>query len=103
MPKSRHLGRPIYLNSTSKFEVELALKKWPRPGSIFSDDSVTVITSVLINENIDPGRGPFFLPNLGEKSSRIYLICVLTITHVGGGAWGTVRRGWGSPLDGERV
>ena len=60
VPKSRHLGRPIYLNSTSKFEVELALKKWPRPGSIFSDDSVTVITSVLINENIDPGRGPFF-------------------------------------------
>jgi len=30
------------------------LKKWPELGSIFSGDSVSVITSVLIIENIDP-------------------------------------------------
>ena len=69
VPKLRHLGQPIYLNSTSKFEVELALKKWPRLGSILSDDSVTVITSVLINENIDPIRGQFVYLNFYEKSS----------------------------------
>ena len=54
VPKSRHLGQPIYLNSTPKLALELALKKWPQLGSIFSGDSVSVITSVLTNENIDP-------------------------------------------------
>ena len=54
VPKSRHLGRPIYLNSTPKLELELAPKNWPQLGSIFSGDSVSVITGVLPNENIDP-------------------------------------------------
>ena len=63
VPKSRHLGRLIYVNSSSKFKVELALKKLPLLGSIFSDDSVTVITSVLIDENIDP-RISLFLSSL---------------------------------------
>ena len=33
------------------------LKNWLQLGSIFSGDSVTVITSALINENIDPSWG----------------------------------------------
>ena len=52
--KSRHLGQPIYLNSTPKLALELALKKRPQLGSIFSGDSVSVITRVLTNGNIDP-------------------------------------------------
>ena len=54
VPKWEHFGQPIYLNSSPKLELELALKKRPQLGSIFSGDSVTVITSVLAIENIDP-------------------------------------------------
>ena len=54
VPKWEHLGQPIHLNSTPKLELELALKKWPHLGSIFSGDSVSVIANVLTNENIDP-------------------------------------------------
>ena len=54
VPKWEHFGQPIYLNSTPKLELELALKKWPHLGPIFSGDSVSVITRVLTIGNIDP-------------------------------------------------
>ena len=69
VPKSRHLGQPIYLNSTPKLELELALKNWPLVGSVFFGDSVTVITIVLSDEKSDPTRGQFFYLNLDEKTS----------------------------------
>ena len=61
VPKSSHLGQRIYLHSGLKLEVKLALKSWPLLGSIFSGDSVTVITSALINEKIEPRSGMFFI------------------------------------------
>ena len=63
VPKSRHLGQPIYLNSTPKLALELALKKWPQLGSIFSLVKTLVITDTESPENIDPIWGQFFKAN----------------------------------------
>ena len=68
LPKSSHLGRRICLNSASKLEVELALKNGLFWGLLFSGDFVTVVTSVSINENINPRRGLFFYFDLEEES-----------------------------------
>ena len=54
VPKWEHLGQPIYLNSTPNLELELAMKKWPHLGSIFSIVRTLVITGTESPENIDP-------------------------------------------------